>query len=221
METRKRELGAVVLMLLGLALAAAAAACGPPAPGDEEPAVPAIPMGTLCWIMNQSETCLTSADVVATRTVTAGNVWFQVRGTLPMTVHDRDGGEVTEDRAFTVFGQIPQRAPLPRWADRVVIEVPAAGACEHTYLVSPFGACETRKVESICDARAVYDEAGAKVTVHALSDAEIVATISATVSLDLPDDCCKDDDQCAQIPAPAGFAPAGPFPLEGRLHAPF
>lgn len=202
-----------------LLVALLAAACGED-PADA-PDAGGMPPGTFCFLVAGAETCVGAGDIAAMSTVTGGDVWFQVKGTVPTTVTDRYGAPVVTDREVTVFGQLPQGTPLPAVAEKVVISLPITGTCESVLAASPFGPCDWKPTQAVCQARAVYDPERARLWVHALDETGIEAWFEGDVSVELPADCCVHDRFLCDEKDPPRFSPAGPHVASGRLHAEF
>ena len=202
--------------ILALLLSPACAESGGGGGGD--------PRGTFCVLVEGTgnETCLEEDTLHAYRTETSGKVWFDVQGTIDVPIEDTYSG-VREmvPQLVRVFGEIPVGVDLPRAADNAVVEIPVAGTCVKTVLVSPFGACDTLTRVSACRAQSLYRPDLTTVTVERIEDSDVVLTFTAMVSFEDFHLCCADEEASCDVTTPASFTPAGPFAISGRIHAAF
>jgi hypothetical protein len=72
---------------------------------------------------------------------------------------------------------------------------------------------------TVCQPLAQYDP-NVKLTVTSASTTALEARVEGMISLELPADCCQNDN-CDSATPPASFTPGGPFALDGRLSAAF
>ncbi|MBI5498655.1 MAG: hypothetical protein HY907_00305 [Deltaproteobacteria bacterium] len=203
--------------MLGLLLAAGCAESDGGGGGGD-------PLGTYCVQIEESATeiCLEEGTLHAYRTATAGKIWFEVQGTIDVPIEDTYTGErSTVTEPVRVFGEVPIGWELPLRADNAVVEIPVAGSCVKTVLVSPFGACDTLTRLSVCPAQSVYRADLTTVTVERLSESDIVLSFTSMVSIDDFHICCADQEASCDVETPAAFTPGGPFAISGRIHAAF
>jgi hypothetical protein len=178
--------------------------------------------GTLCYTIGAApRTCIAGDALAMTETTTRGNLWFRVSGLLPLETKDLLGRPDGRQYFATLFGQIPEQVPLPRDADNVMVTVPVPGQCVSSHLYQLIGNdCKPTTVDTVCQPSAVYDPA-VGLTVTAVGTGFLRAHVHGQLRLDLPSDCCRNEDRCnAPPPAPA-FTPGSPFSLEADLYATF
>jgi len=182
------------------------------------------PLGTYCVQVEGTETeiCLEQETLHAYRTATAGKIWFEVQGTLDVPIEDTYSGErSTSTEPVRIFGEVPVGSDLPLRADNAMVEIPVAGSCDKTVMISPFGACDTLTRMSVCQAQSVYRPDLTTVTVERLTENDIVLSFSSTVSIDDFHLCCADEEMSCDVETPSAFTPGGPFAITGRIHAAF